>query len=130
MKIILLNKSDHTLEGIVYSADGKEDSQGDKILAEDCEVLYDAAQDFQKRWEDGERDLFNLNHDNEKILKGVELEESYITDKEETRKTEAGDVIIPECSWIIKLKLSKEAFNLVAGASGLSMQGIGRAEEA
>lgn len=126
MKIISINKSAHTLEGIVYSADGREDTQGDKILPEDCEVLYDAAQDFQKRWEAGEQDLFNLNHDNEKILKGVELKESYITDKEETRE----DIVIPECSWVIKLKLSEEAFNLVAGASGLSMQGVGRAEEA
>lgn len=123
MKIIFLNKADHTLEGVVYSADGIEDSQGDKIL--DCEVLYDAAEDFQKRWDSGSRDLFNLNHDNERILKGVELKESYITAEEETRE----DVIIPECSWIIKLKLSEEAFNLVAGASGLSMQGVGQAEE-
>ncbi|MBA7712206.1 hypothetical protein ES703_121176 [subsurface metagenome] len=126
MKMIFLNKADHTLEGVVYSADGKEDTQGDKILPEDCEILYDAAQDFQRRWASGERDLFNLNHNDQKILKGVELEECYITAEEEMRE----DVVIPECSWIIKLKLSEEAFDLVAGASGLSMQGVGHAEEA
>ncbi|MBA7662246.1 hypothetical protein ES703_70274 [subsurface metagenome] len=130
MKIISINKSDHTLTGIVYSADGKEDSQGDFIAKEDCEVLYDAMEDFNKRWEDGERTLFNLNHNDEQILKGAELMDSYITDKVESRKTEDGEVIIPECSWVIKLGLSKEVFDLVSGATGLSMQGRGEGMEA
>lgn len=127
MKILSLNKSTHELEGVVYSAAGIEDSQGDKI--EDCEVLFDAMEDFNKRWKAGDKSLFNLNHDDEKILKGVELKESFITAEEETRKTQKGDIVVPECSWIIKLKLSEEAFSLVAGASGLSMQGVGQSEE-
>ncbi|MBA7471412.1 hypothetical protein ES707_06718 [subsurface metagenome] len=130
MKIISINKGDHTLTGIVYCANGQEDSQGDFIAKEDCHILYEAMEAFNKRWEAGERALFNLNHNDEQILKGAELMDSYITDKEETRKTEDGEVNIPECSWVIKLGLSKEAFDLVSGATGLSMQGRGEGMEA
>lgn len=132
MKIISISKqAPHILEGVVYSALGEEgaDSQGDYIAKEDCEVLADAMEDFNKRWESGERNLFNLNHKNDQILKGVELIDSYITDKEKLHETETGNMLVPECSWIIKLKLSEEAYGLVAGSTGLSMQGSASAEE-
>ncbi len=129
MRIISLNKATHELEGIVYSASGEKDSQGDYIAKEDCHILSDAMEDFNSRWEKGDRSLFNLNHDNKKILEGAELLESFLTDKETLRETEKGNMFVPGCSWIIKLKLSEEAFKLVEGATGLSMQGVGQAEE-
>lgn len=132
MRIIKLSKSDHTLEAIVYSALGEEgkDVQGDFIDKSDCSILFDAMEAFNKKWADGERDLFNLNHNDKEILKGCELEESYITDKEELVDTDAGNMIVPECSWRIKLKLSEEAFKLVEGkATGISMQGSGIGRE-
>ncbi|MBA7654077.1 hypothetical protein ES703_61952 [subsurface metagenome] len=118
MRVFSINKSLHEISGIVYQC-GVEDHEGDVI--EDPAVLQDAAFDFMERYSNGERDMFNVDHDDQRLVDGIQVRESFFTEAETIHKK----VKIPRHAWILTLAIPEGLWPLLSRAKGFSMQGYG-----
>lgn len=125
MEFFAVNKSEHTVSGIVYccSPKGKDgkvnpvpDSQNDFI--QEISVLKSACENFNRD------PKFNINHKGKDI--DLEVLESVVLEKD-TRKDGQEDPIPAGC-WYLKLGgVPEEIFELISSGelNGLSIEGDG-----
>lgn len=118
MRVFAVNKATHEISGIVYVC-GEADSEGDII--EDPQVLQDAAFEFMAKYSSGEKSLFNIDHDDQKLVEGIKVVESFFTEAPTIHKgTE-----IPKHAWILTLQVPENLWPMLSKTRGYSMQGYG-----
>jgi len=116
MNILEKNESAHEITCVGYCANQVD---ADKEFISDENVLKTAVDDFLKR------PRFNINHNNEEELTGIEVISSEILTK---GKTINGQFVAPGC-WLLKVKIPDDAWPLVFDGKGVSIQGAAEYEE-